>query len=1288
MIRSPVTPTADEWNSHMVTHVPFRDWCPHCVRGRGNNDHHRRAQGREADDGRIVVSMDYGFLGSTGQGSSSTATMLVLKVKSTGMLTAMIVPKKGAENSWVQKRCARWIDNQGHGRINLRTDGEPAIVDLAKNVRRQREEGTETVLEHPPVGESQENGVIENGVRTAEGMVRTLKCSLEARAGIDIEPENDILKWLVEWAAYVHSRFCVGKDGRTPFERWRGRKCKRPVCEFGETVLFMPLKGARGGKLDPKFEYGVFLGVIPETGETLVGTAQGVIKTRTLRRLQERNRWQPERIKAVKGTPWAPAGDGAEQPVSIKVWVPQQEQSDPVKEPQFVIAPRRTYMRKTDFMKYGMTDGCKGCDMIRRGRPTQGHSEACRSRMETAMNEDDQDAIRVKRARDRIFDAAAEMAGRTLEAEPGAGGGGECADSAMPQCADSAMPPATETAEPRIADAGASSSSSSGKPAPAPVPCEVTQGPSDQDQDEEMEPDGQDRETKRQRLMELSDQTPEDMEPQIGSVLDLTTLNENKEPWDFSLEKDRNAVRNLVAKLQPKMVIGSPACTAFSALQRMNKAKIGEKLYNEMLWKAREHLSFCCQVYADQVQRGGYFLHMHPLSAISWKEDCVKRTLALPGVRSYVLDMCAYGLTQQDKLGEAAVKKPTRVITNAAKVGDELRRRCPGNHRHIGLVAGRATAAQACSTGLSRAISRGLAKQFDEDHLGMEMNRTAAQRATKERIGALCKTVGENDAEVCELSALTHEDPIRWQSTAYWDDAKGGWLDPELVAKARAEEMEYIHKHKVYIKVSKEECIRNTGKPPIKTRWVDTNKGSQEEPNVRSRWVAQDFRREARPDLYAATPPLEAMKAVISAAATGKKGEKILKVLDVRRAYFYAPTRRRVYVELPEEDLGPGDESRCGLLRVSLYGTRDAALNWEEELGKQMIQLGFERGRANPCLYVHQQRNIVAGVHGDDILGIGTPEAMEWMEKAMRRIYEMRTQTLGPGAKYSKVVTILNRKVRWGSDGLELEADPRHVADVLEALGLERANLAATPAVSEKTRAEDSREAEDVELDSTEATRYRSVVAKLNYLAHDRPDLKFSTMLASVNMSKPRLSDMRKLVRIGRFLRGRPRAVCLYRWQPLPSKISVYSDSDWAGCRVSRKSVSAGAIFVGDHCVKSWAKRQQVVALSTAEAELYAAVRAAADALGMQSLCRDIGIQAEVDLYLDSSSALALTNRAGLGRAKHVEVQNLWLQDAVRAGRLKTHKVWGEVNPADLGTKALDRPRINAMMTLLGYRYE
>ena len=212
-------------------------------------------------------------------------------------------------------------------------------------------------------------------------------------------------------------------------------------------------------------------------------------------------------------------------------------------------------------------------------------------------------------------------------------------------------------------------------------------------------------------------------------------------------------------------------------------------------------------------------------------------------------------------------------------------------------------------------------------------------------------------------------------------------------------------------------------------------------------------------------------------------------------------------------------------------------------------------------------------------------------------------------------------------------------------------------------------------------------MVQVNYLAHDRPDIRYSTMRASVSMAKPRRSDLQKVIRIGRFLKTRPRAVCLYRWQSRAERVSVYADSDWAGCRHTRRSVTAGAIFVGDHCVKSWAKRQQVVALSSAEAELYAAVKAGSEGLGVQSLCGDLGVKAEVDLYLDSSSALALTNRSGLGRAKHVEIQHLWLQGAVKSGRLTVSKVATEENPADLGTKPLDGRRIERLMLLLGFRY-
>ena len=76
--------------------------------------------------------------------------------------------------------------------------------------------------------------------------------------------------------------------------------------------------------------------------------------------------------------------------------------------------------------------------------------------------------------------------------------------------------------------------------------------------------------------------------------------------------------------------------------------------------------------------------------------------------------------------------------------------------------------------------------------------------------------------------------------------------------------------------------------------------------------------------------------------------------VDVRRAYFYAPAKREVFVELPPEDRQEGDEGMCGLLRVSLYGTRDAAQNWEEEFAGTLQELGFRKGKSSPLRFQAQ----------------------------------------------------------------------------------------------------------------------------------------------------------------------------------------------------------------------------------------------------------------------------------------------------------------------------------------------
>ena len=155
--------------------------------------------------------------------------------------------------------------------------------------------------------------------------------------------------------------------------------------------------------------------------------------------------------------------------------------------------------------------------------------------------------------------------------------------------------------------------------------------------------------------------------------------------------------------------------------------------------------------------------------------------------------------------------------------------------------------------------------------------------------------------------------------------------------------MDKFKQHNVYTKVPISECVAVTGKQPIGSKWLDTNKGDESGPNYRSRLVAQDIRRGPNEDIFAATPPLQANKCPFSMVMTKfargraqniREHSKLL-FIDVSRAYFYTPSRRSVYVKLPEEDNEPG---MCGRLNVSMYGTQDAAANWEHKYATHLVE--------------------------------------------------------------------------------------------------------------------------------------------------------------------------------------------------------------------------------------------------------------------------------------------------------------------------------------------------------------
>ena len=123
------------------------------------------------------------------------------------------------------------------------------------------------------------------------------------------------------------------------------------------------------------------------------------------------------------------------------------------------------------------------------------------------------------------------------------------------------------------------------------------------------------------------------------------------------------------------------------------------------------------------------------------------------------------------------------------------------------------------------------------------------------------------------------------------------------------------------------------------------------------------------------------------------------------------------------------------------------------------------------------------------------------------------------------------------------------------------------------------------------------------------------------------------------------------------------------------------------HCLKVWPKKQQVVSLSSAESELYAAVKTASEGLGIQSITKDMGISCGLNLHLDASATMCLVNRGGLGKAKHVDMQNLWIQEASTAGRFVTKEVDTNVNPADLMTKPLANPKVEQLMSVMGCEF-
>ena len=206
---------------------------------------------------------------------------------------------------------------------------------------------------------------------------------------------------------------------------------------------------------------------------------------------------------------------------------------------------------------------------------------------------------------------------------------------------------------------------------------------------------------------------------------------------------------------------------------------------------------------------------------------------------------------------------------------------------------------------------------------------------------------------------------------------------------------------------------------------------------------------------------------------------------------------------------------------------------------------------------------------------------------------------------------------------------------------------------------------------------------RARYLAQDRCDLGESAKALAQEMASPTQPSWDRAKRLARYLLGRPRARLRYRRQTFPNEIRVMEDSDWASCPITRKSISGCMVFVGSHMIKSSSTLQSLTTLSVGESEYYALVKGAVVGISVVSMLSELGLEVELLVESDPSTAESLANRIGVQRTKHMQSRYLWVQERVLAGDLTTRHVPTKSNWSDILTKPVSRLELDRACTVV-----
>ncbi|GKE34720.1 hypothetical protein Tco_1454042 [Tanacetum coccineum] len=229
----------------------------------------------------------------------------------------------------------------------------------------------------------------------------------------------------------------------------------------------------------------------------------------------------------------------------------------------------------------------------------------------------------------------------------------------------------------------------------------------------------------------------------------------------------------------------------------------------------------------------------------------------------------------------------------------------------------------------------------------------------------------------------------------------------------------------------------------------------------------------------------------------------------------------------------------------------------------------------------------------------------------------------------------------------------------------------------------------DEEAFDVDVHLYRSMIGSLMYLTASRPDIMYAVCVCSHFQVTPKTSHLNAVKRIFKYLKGKPH---LGLWYPResPFDLEAFSDSDYGGSNLDRKSTTGGCQFLGQRLISWQCKKQTIVATSTTEAEYVAAANCCGQVLWVQNQLLDYGFNfMNTKIHIDNESTICIVkNPVYHSKTKHIEIRHHFIRDCYEKKLISVEKIHTDLNVADLLTKPFDGPRFNYLVVSIGQEHD